>query len=248
MRRPELTILVLCVLIGLPAAAGTEEQSAPTAAGHWVGTIEMTPNPIPFRVELVRGAQGWSGRINVPVQGLRALALGDVQVAGRGVRFTMSALPGKPHFAGYLSADGSGINGTFQRSGKSHAFALDRSDAPFDEVEVVLADYLGPGAPGQGVVGSWRGLLKMGPAMLRVDLTIVSDEAGTLSGTVASPDQGSVVVPASGFELEDSKLSFTVKGIYGSFDGFLNHDGSELIGQWWQNKIETPITFKRQAE
>jgi hypothetical protein len=81
-------------LIAVGVASGTSSrilaQAPTTAAGQWAGQISLPPGPLAISVVLNVDASGaWSGTIDIPAQGAKGLALSNIVVAGRDVRFAM---------------------------------------------------------------------------------------------------------------------------------------------------------------
>jgi hypothetical protein len=247
MRQRAALLLVVCSLVLVPAVVA-EETAAPAAAGFWTGTVEMPFGPLDVVVTLAEEEGGWIGRIDIPAQGIHGLALEEVAVAGQEVRFKMSGVAGDPRFAGHLAADGGSMAGTFNHATRDFPFSLTRSDTPPADLEQLFAGYIEPGVPGEGVVGQWRGLLEAGVSKLRVELQISTAEDGTLIGNLSSPDQGSMAVRLDSIVVEDEKVTIDVAEVGAVFDGYLVDDGATLLGQWTQNRVNFPISFRRQAE
>ncbi len=113
------------LLIGVSVLAA---QPAPTVAGFWEGAIQIPGMEMKIQVTL-EGGTAWTGRISIPPQGAKDLALAEVKVAGDSVAFAMPGIPGNPKFAGSLGKDGR-IQGTFTQGGQVFPFFLARGTAP----------------------------------------------------------------------------------------------------------------------
>jgi fermentation-respiration switch protein FrsA (DUF1100 family) len=94
--------------------------------------------------------------------------------------------------------------------------------------------------------GYWVGPIKIGAIELRVVAKFGKKKDGTLGGTLDSPDQGAKDIPIDEVTFKDPELRFEIKRIKGVFEGKLKEDGSELVGRWKQNKLDVPLTLKRQ--
>src|SRR5688572_4648505 len=95
-----LLVLLLCTV---SLGAETPPQAAPPVAGLWEGSIDG-PMTLPVAVHFNRAADGtWSGTIDLPAQGAKGLALANVVVEARTVRFSIAGIPGSPAFAARLS-------------------------------------------------------------------------------------------------------------------------------------------------
>jgi CubicO group peptidase (beta-lactamase class C family) len=81
----------------------------------------------------------------------------------------------------------------------------------------------------------------LGPLHTRLHVKV--DTAGTLSGSLDSPDQGAVF-PCTDFHLDGQALSFAVPAVQGSWKGTVSSDGNTLSGTWDQGK-PTPLNFTR---
>src|SRR5436190_14297313 len=68
------------------------------------------------------------------------------------------------------------------------------------------------------LAGNWQGALNAGGARLRLALS-VSDNGGTLSGTLASLDQGGTKMPLTSLTEHDGQVRLEIASIGGSFEG-----------------------------
>lgn len=94
------------------------------------------------------------------------------------------------------------------------------------------------------LVGNWQGALNAGGARLRLALS-VSDNGGTLSGTLASLDQGGAKMPLTSVTEHDGQVRLKIASIGGSFEGKLEKSGKEIEGTWAQGPNKLPLTFKQ---
>jgi hypothetical protein len=101
-------------------------QPAPSLAGYWEGAIQIPGTEMKIQVTLEGSGAAWSGRISIPPQGAKDLALGDVKVVGDAVSFVMPGIPGEPKFSGKLGKAGR-IEGTFTQGGQAFPFGLARA-------------------------------------------------------------------------------------------------------------------------
>ena len=114
------------LLVLAPLAA---QPSTPSFAGYWEGAIQIPGTEMKIQVTLEGGGAAWTGRISIPPQGAKDLALGDVKVAGDAVSFVMPGIPGEPKFSGNLGKAGR-IEGMFSQGGQVFPFYLTRGTAP----------------------------------------------------------------------------------------------------------------------
>lgn len=102
-------------------------------------------------------------------------------------------------------------------------------------------------AHAQTVEGDWQGVLKAGPAELRLMLHIKKDEAGVLKGTLDSIDQGAMGIPISSISLKDTALKFEISSISGEYEGKLDAGRGAIKGTWSQGANSFPLEFTRSA-
>jgi pimeloyl-ACP methyl ester carboxylesterase len=72
----------------------------------------------------------WSGQIDIPQQGAKALPLSEVTVAPPKIGFRISGIPGNPTFTLVLSEDTQRMSGTFTQGGGTIPATLRRGAAP----------------------------------------------------------------------------------------------------------------------
>ena len=95
----------------------------------------------------------------------------------------------------------------------------------------------------QDIAGDWQGTLKAGPAELRL-VVHITKSGDTYSGTMDSIDQGARGIPLSSIALKDSKLTFEVPSIQGSYEGTVAKDANSISGTWTQAQ-SLPLDLKR---
>ena len=113
------------------AAAATATADSPSAAGRWSGAIELPGQSLAVDIQLASLAgDAWTGTIDIPAQGARALALTGFRIERSAVRFSISGIPGDPTFEGAMSPDGSTISGQLRQAGQQYPFRLSRMESP----------------------------------------------------------------------------------------------------------------------
>jgi hypothetical protein len=213
-------------------------------SGHWEGNIILPGAQLTIRVDLQgSAAEGWSGTIDIPAQGVRNFRLAGTSVQGDAVSFGMPGIPGEPKFSGKLGAQGKEISGQFTQMGQTHAFKLERKPMP---PASAIAETPSQGVPGKGLAGFWQGsLTPMAGVELRLLLEITNAPDDTLGGVLVSMDQGNARVPMTELSLVTNQVVFETRIIGGSFDGELSEDGSNIQGEWQQLGRRSPLTFMR---
>jgi hypothetical protein len=94
-------------------------------------------------------------------------------------------------------------------------------------------------------IGDWQGKIDTGNGSLRVIVHISQAADGKLNGSLDSPDQGSAGTAIDSIIYKDPDLHFAIDRFGSSFDGRMNHDNSEITGEWKQSGLSLPLVFKR---
>lgn len=98
------------------------------------------------------------------------------------------------------------------------------------------------------VVGTWQGKLPNGMGgEIRVVVKIRRSAEGALTATMDSPDQNASDIPVAKITVEDSKVSFDVSAVKGSYEGTLDREKDEMSGTWRQSGQEIPLLLKKDA-
>ncbi len=95
--------------------------------------------------------------------------------------------------------------------------------------------------------GDWKGTLDASGTKLDLVLHISSKD-GALSATLDSPDQGATGLPIDSISVTGKSLRFEMKSLGLNYEGVFNEDGSQIEGQFSQQGIRLPLTFKRIAK
>jgi len=118
----------LCVLLALSLYALSTAAQNRTAAGTWDGTIATPGVELRVIVSLQQKEdRTWSGTVDIPMQGAKALSLTNITVEGASVSFSITGVPGNPTFKGTLAEDGGTITGDFTQGPAKFPFKLTRS-------------------------------------------------------------------------------------------------------------------------
>jgi hypothetical protein len=110
-----------------------------------------------------------------------------------------------------------------------------------------LASMLAPACRAQAqLAGDWQGTLNAGSVQLRLILHVTAATDGSLTATLDSVDQSAYGIPVTTVTLKDSKFNFAVDAVYGTYEGTVNKDASEIDGTWSQGQ-PLELNFKRVA-
>ncbi len=95
---------------------------------------------------------------------------------------------------------------------------------------------------GQEAAGDWKGTLSVNGRELRLQVHIVKDPAGALTGTLDSLEQGAKGLPLSGLTSDGKSLSFDLPVASGHFVGVWN--GAAWAGLWTQGGVALPLALE----
>jgi pimeloyl-ACP methyl ester carboxylesterase len=95
--------------------------------------------------------------------------------------------------------------------------------------------------------GDWQGVIDAGGTKLALVLHISSKE-GALSATLDSPDQGATGLAIDSITLTGKSLQFAMKALGATYEGVFSADGSQIDGQFSQQAVRLPLTFKRMGK
>jgi pimeloyl-ACP methyl ester carboxylesterase len=223
------------LLLGSPTLAQSD------AAGDWKGAISLPNGELGILVQLKHDQSQWKGTIDIPAQGVKSMALGEITVEGSNVSFKMPGVPGNPTFKGTLATDGREIVGDFKQGPSKLPFRLERlSLSDIEAAEQREAELR--------LESVWRGTLKTGMADLRLQLRIYRAPDGTLSGKLDSIDQGARNLEIAKIRVTSDRLSFDMTMPPASYEGDFNADQTEITGRWHQGGATLPLVFKKSDE
>src|ERR1044072_1776262 len=95
--------------------------------------------------------------------------------------------------------------------------------------------------------GDWKGTLDA--AGTKLDLVLhISTRDRALSATLDSPDQGATGLAIDSISVTGKSLRFEMKSLGASYEGVFSGDGSQIEGQFSQQGLRLPLTFKRIAK
>lgn len=99
------------------------------------------------------------------------------------------------------------------------------------------------------ILGSWSGILDIpqGP-QLTVVYHLERAEAGGLTGTLDSPDQGVTGIPLSAATFAEGTVTLAAASVSGvpTFTGTLSEDSAMLTGTFHQGDGELPLELTKQ--
>jgi len=231
------------ILLVVLATSTLSAQQQPSVAGRWEGSIQVPSREVGIVVDLAKNEKGeWIGSLDLPAQGAKGSPLSNISVKDAAVGFQLLGIPGTPAFQGKLSADGKSISGDFAQAGKTFPFQLKRTG----DAQVTIIPKSTPIT--KQMEGTWEGVLDAGGHTLRLVLKLSTAADGAAVGTIDSPDQNAKDIALNTITQKGSSVHFDIRAINGSYDGNLNKDGMELMGEWTQGGVSLPLTFKRSTK
>jgi pimeloyl-ACP methyl ester carboxylesterase len=96
------------------------------------------------------------------------------------------------------------------------------------------------------VAGIWQGTLTVPTARLRLVVKL-GENAGALTGTLDSIDQGARDLRMDTVRFESGRLTFELRMIGGRYEGTLAESGDEIAGTWSQGGGSLPLVLTRDA-
>src|ERR1017187_1526752 len=91
------------------------------------------------------------------------------------------------------------------------------------------------------ILGDWQGTLRV-PDEIHLTLHISAGDNGALKAIMDSAEQGAKGIPITTIAFKDSKLTFAIDSIHGSYDGTLGNNA--ITGTWSQGQ-PMPLNFAR---
>lgn len=107
---------------------------------------------------------------------------------------------------------------------------------------LLLCGPLAYATPGKGPVGTWLGVLDVGPVKLRLAFHVEQQPDGSLRATLDSLDQGATGLPVDRATLTGSTVRFELTRLHASFEGKL--EGDTLVGTFTQGQ-PLPLALSR---
>ncbi len=101
---------------------------------------------------------------------------------------------------------------------------------------------------GSGVEGVWVGTIDAAGTELRLVFHIERTDAGDLSGTMDSPDQGAYGLRLTTVTEEVGAVVFAIASLGGEYTGRMSEDGAAIDGQWAQGGMSFPLDLDRTDE
>jgi hypothetical protein len=230
---PRTTLRIAAALWFASALYG---QTGP--AGHWAGAFTADGREIGVSLDLARNAKAeWIASMGVPSQNATGLVVKDLAVRGNSVKFMAVELQmarldlvladGK--LAGTITGPrGGSIPIEFKRTGEANVQLPATSPAVSKDLE-----------------GDWTGTLKTPGPELQIEVHFKNQPDDTVLATIDIPAQNAMGMPINDVKQAGDKVEFGLKIAHASFQGTLNKDRSELVGQLGHDQQAMQVTLKK---
>jgi hypothetical protein len=226
------------VAIALILGASSPVLAQATAAGHWEGSFNAEGREIGLGLDLAQNAKAeWVASMSMPAANATGLVVTDVVVTGRSVKFTGVELM-MAKFDLTLGVDGK-LKGTLSNAQSSVPIEFRRTGEA--KVELIAASP----AVSREFEGDWEGAIETGGAPFRLVFHFHNLPNGTVAATIDSPNMGAVGVPLNDVKQTGRGLEFGIKVAHGRFQGTLNREGTEIIGQFSHEQNSAPMTLRK---
>ena len=228
--------LLSCTWAILLLAALACAQGSPD--GHWETTLPMNNGGIAVSLDLAKNAKSeWVASMGLPSESMTGLVVMDIDINGQSVNFTAVELQ-MAKVKLMLSPDGI-MKGTisspqgpvpveFKRTGEANVELIPDSPAVSKEFE-----------------GDWEGSLQMPNRAFRIAFHFRNQPDNTVSATIDTPDTNAIGLPLNDVKQTGRKIEFGIKVAHASFQGTLNQEGTEIIGEFGHEENRMPLTLRK---
>ncbi len=102
---------------------------SPDIGGSWKGMIEVPGMTLDVIVDFKKVANHWTGDIDIPLQKAKDMALAEVILEGRSLKFKLPEVPGNASFSGKVAEGDEKIIGDFNQGGQTFPMKLMKESA-----------------------------------------------------------------------------------------------------------------------
>jgi hypothetical protein len=220
-----------------PAPAPVPEMQQ-QIAGDWQGTLSAGPVQLRLLLHIATAANGsLTGTLDSVDQGALGLPVSGIAVKDTAFSFNVDTVHGA--YAGTISKDGAGIDGTWTQ-GMPLPLNFKRASAPQAKAGVKPV-------PPSEIDGSWMGTLDAGVAKLRVIFKFTNTADG-LTAVMQSPDQSLVWMNATSVAKTGNTVTINFSTLGATFTGKVSEDRSSIDGSFTQMGMPLPLIVKRAKE
>ena len=203
-------------------------------AGTWEGKLSIGQASLRLVFHFEQNGGQYSGTMDSPDQGAYGIPCDRVTLNNDTVIARIMKINGG--FKGILLND-STMSGNWEQGGKGIAMTLNKSRV------VPKARKPAPSLSTRNIAGIWEGKLYVGDLYIRLDFHFDKQSDNSYSGTMDSPDQGTMGVPCNYVILMGDSLTVEVKTAIIYKDMLVND--SSINGVWNQGGKTFPVVMKK---
>lgn len=231
-----LMLFAVLTLTTVPGTLAAQAQTGP--AGHWEGTFKDNNREIGLGLDLARNAKSeWIASMSVPAENVTGLVVMDVVVNGNSVKFVGVELM-MARFDLALGSDGR-MTGTLSNPQSTLPIEFKRTGEP--KVELIPASP----AVSNDLEGDWEGSLPVPGRAFRILFHFRNQADGTVVASVDTPDSNAVGLPLNNVKQTGRKVEVGMRIAHATFQGTLNAEGTELVGQFAHEPMSVPLTLRK---
>lgn len=243
------TLLAAVAVVGITAGCGKEtpdgSNAAPAAdalatdtgpAGHWEADLTGDRSErIRVSLDMAKNAKSeWIASMGLPAENRTGLVVKDLAVNGKSVKFVALELMSTP-FDLTLGPDGS-MTGTISRPGSPPVEFKRTGEA---KVELIPASP----AVSRELEGDWAGSFPMPNGAFHLVFHFKNQPNQTVKTTFDTPT--ATDLPLNDVKQSGQKVEFGMRIAHGAFQGTLNREGTELVGEFTHEANRVPLTLRK---
>jgi hypothetical protein len=230
-------------MVGIVLLLSSCSKRNPPIAGYWTGQLTVKEATLRLGLDLSQtAANGYSATFDSLDQGARGIPVPQVTYADGNLHLGLPAIGAT--FDGKVAGGGKQIDGTWKQLGFSAPLVWRPGPKP-PVVSAAEANQAYTPRPGSDVQGIWKGTLVIGPVRLRLLFKLAESADGKFSGVLDSLDQGAHNISLTSVSYTRPTLDIEIKQIGGTFDGKVDVDAKQIVGEWEQLGRTTPLTLTR---
>ncbi len=206
--------------------------------GHWEGTLAMNKSEIGISLDLLKNAESkWVASMGLPSENLTGLVVMDVNINDRSVKFTAVelrmakfdlTLGSDGIMKGMISSPQGPVPIELRRTGEAKVELIPASPAVSKELE-----------------GDWEGSLQAPNQAFRVLFHFRNQTDNTIEATIDTPDTNAMGLPLNDVKQTGQKVEFGIRVAHARFQGTLNQEGTEIVGQFGHGENQMPLTLRK---
>jgi hypothetical protein len=227
--------LAVLLFTALAQAQGSPE-------GHWEGAFLVNNREIGLTLDLAKNPKSeWIASMGMPADNMTGLVVMDVKVNGNSVSFTGVEIR-MAKFDLTLNPDGT-MKGTMKGA---IGAPQESAQVEFKRTGDAKVELISPSpAVSKQFEGDWEGSLQAGGRELRIVFHLKNQPDNTVAATVDTPDSGGVGLPLNNVKQVGKSVEFGMKIAHAKFQGTLNQEGTELVGQFSHEENQMALTLRK---